>query len=124
VIILFAPDHAGEGLSLDASFLRICHVALQIGVEFVCLFTAGTEDLIEIAEWRSFESVRPPQPQLYFSSGGHGQWEMSGALCPTLRAVHRRRVAVDQIFVEGILEILRRVLNAVKASCIRLVVRE
>src|SRR5262245_56499277 len=69
--ILFAPDHAGERLSLDIPLLFILAVALQSAIEFVRLFTPQHKDFIEIGKGWIFELGSQPHPQLVLGSGGN-----------------------------------------------------
>lgn len=97
---------------------------LQLRVILVGLATALREETVEVGERFRDNSANQSEPNGHRTFGGHGDLEVRRDLRARLPRVHRRFVPGDHEFMECILEIPLRVIPAVKAPDICLVVAE
>src|SRR6202034_4714881 len=80
IIVLLAPDHAGEGLPLDQARVRVLNAVLQLRVELVGLSDARGKDLVEVGERLGHMRPAQPQPQLCAAASRHIESVPSGRL--------------------------------------------
>src|ERR1700689_2495464 len=58
VEILLAPEHAGEGLPLYEPRILVSQIALQVGIELICIGNALLEDPFQVGHQRGLASTR------------------------------------------------------------------
>src|ERR1700733_4406807 len=123
VIVLLAPQHAGEGLTLNAPHVFVGDTFLQGGVEGIRLGNATSEHGVEVIEvGRPFLIGGEPDA----NRGTAMAWGLpsvkSGNLGAFSGRVDRFSPLVNDIFVEGVLEIACPSIAAVEARNIGLVI--
>src|SRR5437764_15183432 len=109
IVELFVPQHAGEGLPLDAAHVLVGNVLLHRGVEGVRLSLALRHDVIEADEGIHARLARAqPQADGDAAAGrdrAHIESRRFGAFA---RQVDRLVAAVDDVLVEGVLAVAMR----------------
>lgn len=102
---LLAPDHARERLPLNSSSVLVRDASLDLGVESLGLIAAGAHDGGEVFEGPGLRLARPAESDLSSPPSRDLEEMNDPCLGPLAVGAHRPALAVDQVPVEGILEI-------------------
>src|SRR5215472_914905 len=112
-IELLVPQHPGEGLTLDPPHVLLSDGSLQRSIEGVCLSNAVRENII-----KAVKAARPLRTgrQPYADSDAAARRNLAQVKTSDLGAfpggVHRFSFVVKNVFVESILEVALRSVDA------------
>src|SRR5277367_230858 len=122
-IVLLAPQHAGEGLTLNAPHLFVKNTFLQGGIERIGFGNASGKHGVELGEVARPWLIRgDPHADRRAAAGRDLPHVKSRDLSTFTRGVDRSIPLMNHVVVEGILEIARRTLAAVQPREIGLVI--
>ena len=121
---LLAPDHAGEGLALDAPGVRIVEPGLQLGVELVGLGAALLQHLVEVRKRVGKHAAGQAQAETCAAPTRDLGPIVNPGLGAVMRRIHGVLPAGDQILVERVLEMALHPLDPEQPPDIRVVVAE
>ena len=124
VVVLLAPQHAGQRLAVDATLILGERPRRDPLVELVGVGDAAREDLLEIAEGIRGPVGRQAQADRRAAARRHVEGIVGGRLGPGPGGIHRLGLLRDHPGVEGVLDVRRRVRLAPQALRIALVLGE
>src|SRR5467141_2650660 len=105
VVELLAPQHAGEGLALDAPHVLVGNAFLQDSVEGIRLGKALRENALKVAEGGRARLARAqPHADGGAAASRNGAQVNSAYLSAFARGVYRFAAAVNYVVVEGVLK--------------------
>src|SRR5215467_13746154 len=111
VVELLAPDHPGESLPLHEPRVVVALVFLKERIILIGLAHAGLGHIVKVCEWARMALGGKAQADPRRSPSRRLQHVMRRRLGPSSLGVHRSMVAVDDVFVNSILEISLRPLG-------------
>src|ERR1700681_4087742 len=103
VVVLLAPDHAGECLALNQARIRVCYAFLQLRVELVRLTNTRGKHLVKINEWGRGARLRQSQPQLFDAARRHVEPAPHGCLSTAPLRINCSRAPMHEQVVECVL---------------------
>ena len=125
VVELLRPEHAGEGLPVDAAFVLAERRRRNPIVELVGIGEAVLADLLEgLAERLALGPGGEPQPHDFAPAGRHVDDVVGRGLRAGLRGVHGATIPANHVAVEGVLDVRRRVRLPPESLRVALVLRE
>src|SRR5882762_8257124 len=122
-IDLLAPEHAGEGLALDAFFVFTGLRGVDGGVEVVGFLLAERDDLVDGLEGAHLRRGRETQAQDVRTMRGYQNFVIDAGLGAGERRVDTR-FTLNEVAVEGVFDERLAARRVVKAFGVRLVVGE
>ena len=109
VVVLLAPEHARQRLAVHAPFVLVQRRRRNPVVEFVGVGDPALEDVLETAEGLVDPGRRQTEADGLASAGGHVEDVVGRRLGPDLGGVDRLAAARDDVLVEGVLDVGRRI---------------
>src|SRR5579863_2256354 len=104
VVVLFAPKHPGQRLTMHCSFVFAQRRWSNSIVKLVRLCKAGSKGLIECDERIARQWLTQPQPHDLTLPGWYFQFVVRCCFCPCSRGIYRFSVTRDQ-------ELMKRVFD-------------
>ena len=120
---LLAPDHSGEGLTLDRTGVGVRQIALQLAVELFGLASRWTS-LVESLEPGGRLRKAESGPDHVGFRARHGHMVPRAGLGPGAGRVHDCLASRRRSLVEPVLEVPARCLDSVEAGDVGLVLGE
>ena len=121
---LLAPQHARDGLAVHPALIFSQRWRRDPLEELVGVGDPSLEDLLEAAEGLVYPGGRQPQADGLASAGGHVERVVRRRLGPGLGGIDRFAAARDDVLVERVLDVGRRVRLAPEPAGIGLVLGE
>ena len=109
VVVLLAPQHAGQCLTVHPPFIVVQRMRRNPRVEFVCVGDPAVKYPLEPAKGIVYPGSRQTQANSRAATTGHVEDIMGRSLGPNLGGVDCLTAARDEVRVERILDIRRRI---------------
>ena len=109
VVVLLAPQHARQRLAVHPPFILVQRRRRNPIVELVSVGDPALEDLVEAAEGLLGPGGRQTEADGLASAAGHVEDIVRRRLGPDLGGVDRLAAARDDVLVERVLDVGRRV---------------
>ena len=109
VVVLLAPQHSGQRLAVHPALIFGQRLGRDPLVEFVGVGDAALEYLLEAAEGVVGPGGRQAQPDSLAAAAGHVEDIVGRGLGARLGGIHRLALSRDDVGVERILDVGRRV---------------
>jgi hypothetical protein len=121
---LLVPDHAGEGLALDAARIRAVELGLQLGVERICLGASLLQYLVELGKRLGEHAPGQAQTEARAALPGNLDLVENARLGAVTRRIDGVLAPTDHILVERVLEMARDLAHPEQPPHVGVVVAE
>ena len=124
VVVLLAPEHARQRLAVHPAFIFVQRLRRNPIVEFVSVGDPAFEYLLETAEGIVYLGGRQTQADGLAAAAGHVEDIVGRRLGPDLGGIDRLAASRDDVLVERILDVGRRIGLAPETLRIALILGE
>ena len=124
VVVLLAPQHARQRLAVHPALIFVQRGRRDPLVEFVGVGDPAFEHLLEAAEGIVYPGGRQTEADGLAAAAGHVEDIVGRRLGPGLGGIHRLAAARDDVLVERVLDVGRRIGLAPETLRIALVLGE